>query len=362
METKSLIINPGSTSTKIAYFENDEKIKEKNLAHSVDILSNFDSIYNQIDYRLALIKEWLANEKIKEDELTYIVARGGMLRPIPSGVYEVSDRMLEDLYSGVGGIHASNLGGILARKIGDPNKIKSYIVDPVSVDELDPISRISGLNKIERKSRLHALNIKAVVNKYLKEKNQEASSTNLIVAHLGGGISVCAIKKARIVDTNNANEMGPYSPERTGSLPVGDLVDLSYSGKYSYKEIMTMLNGKGGLISYLGTNDGRLIEEKLNKDNYVKLIYDAMIYQINKEIGSMASVLKGEVDGLLLTGGLSYSSYITNKIKDSTSFIGDIYIYPGENEMEALNQGVLRIYKGIESLKIYDEVVKNEKL
>lgn len=362
MELKILVINPGSTSTKVAYYENEKLIKINNIKHTIDILYKFDNIYRQLEYRLKLILNWLIEENINQSDLTHVVARGGMLRSIPSGVYEVTDLMVQDLYNGIGGIHASNLGGILARRIADENNIKAYIVDPVSVDEFTEIARISGLKNIERKSRLHALNIKAVTHKYSKDNNRSIEDLNLIVAHLGGGISICAIEKGRMIDTNNANEMGPYSPERTGTLPVGSLIDLCYSKKYSYDEMKSMINGKGGLISYLGLNDGKKIENKIEYDEYTKLIYDGMIYQINKEIGTMATVLKGKVDGIILTGGLSYSSYITKKIKEAVSFISNIYIYPGENEMEALNKGIIRVFIEGERLKIYDEVIVDEKL
>ena len=358
MRNLVLVINPGSTSTKLAIYREEQLLVEESIGHSIEDLRKFNTIYDQLNYRLDCIVDFFKSNNIAFEDLEAVVSRGGMLRPIPSGVYLVTDLMREDLLAGVGGDHASNLGGVLAREISDRLEINSYIVDPVSVDEFKEISRVSGLREIERKSQLHALNIRAVAYKYAAHKGCHLDSLNLIVAHLGGGISICAMENGSMVDVNNANEMGPFSPERTGTLPVGSLVELCYSDQYDYKNLNKMLKGHGGLMSYLETNDGRIIEEKINSgDIYAKLIYDAMIYQIGKEIGSMAAVLEGRVDSIVLTGGLSYSDYIVSCLKKQVGFISDIQIYPGENEMESLNKGYIRIKEAIEEVKNYDEVI-----
>ena len=355
-----LVINPGSTSTKVALYDQEFEVKSNKLEHSQDELAKYNSVLDQYEYRLNLINNWLKKENIQTSSLKAVVGRGGLLRPIPGGTYLVTDKMLEDLRLGIGGEHAANLGGILARGIADKENINSYIVDPVSVDEFEEVARISGLNLIERKSLIHALNIKAVSHRRAEELNKDLDELNLIVAHLGGGISVAPLEKGRMIDVNNASEMGPFSPERTGSLPVGDLIRMCYSGKYSYEDMKKKIKGKGGLMSYLGTIDAREVEKRIEAgDEYAKIVYDAMIYQIGKEIGAAATVLKGEVDDIILTGGLAYSNYIVEKVKEMVSFIGPIVVYPGEDEMGALNKGVLRVIKGEEKAKIYeDEVIR----
>ena len=356
-----LVINPGSTSTKLAVYKGESLLEVENLNHSREDLEKFEEIRDRKNFRETLIKKWLIDKNIEVKNIQAIVARGGMLRPIPSGVYRITDKMIEDLYLGVGGQHASNLGGILAKSLGDKLGIVSYIVDPVAVDELEDLARISGLNLIVRKSSSHALNIKAVTYRRSREIGKDIEKMNLIVAHLGGGISICPIKNGRIIDVNNANEMGPFSPERTGSLPIGDLANLCLLGNYSYREVSSMLRGQGGLMSYLNTNDGRLVEEKIAKgDRYAKLIYDAMIYQIAKEIGAMSTVVKGNVDTIILTGGLSYSDYIVNNLKTYIDFISEVVVYPGEDEMNSLNMGVLRVFDGEEVPKNYDEVISDD--
>lgn len=355
-----LVINPGSTSTKVALYDQEFEVKSNKLEHSQDELAKYNSVLDQYEYRLNLINNWLKKENIQTSSLKAVVGRGGLLRPIPGGTYLVTDKMLEDLKLGIGGEHAANLGGILARGIADKENINSYIVDPVSVDEFEEVARISGLNLIERKSLIHALNIKAVSHRRAEELNKDLDELNLIVAHLGGGISVAPLEKGRMIDVNNASEMGPFSPERTGSLPVGDLIRMCYSGKYSYEDMKKKIKGKGGLMSYLDTIDAREVEKRIEAgDEYAKLVYDAMIYQIGKEIGAAATVLKGEVDDIILTGGLAYSNYIVEKVKEMVSFIGPIVVYPGEDEMGALNKGVLRVIKGEGKAKIYeDEVIR----
>mgnify|MGYP000096964483 CR=1 FL=1 len=356
-----LVINPGSTSTKVALYKGKEKVFNEKIDHPSDELSKYEHIIDQYDYRLNLIVEWLNKIGVSTDSLRAAVGRGGMLRPIPAGTYLVTDVMVKDLKDCVGGEHASNLGGMLAKGIADSQGIKSFIVDPVAVDEMNDIARISGMPEIKRKSQLHALNIKAVSHRYAHENNKNLQDINLIVAHLGGGISVAPIEKGRIVDVNNANEMGPFSPERTGGLPVGDLVKMCYSGKYTYNEIKAKIKGKGGLVAYLGTNDAREVQERINNgDERAKLIFMAMAYQIAKEIGAMATVLRGTVDAIILTGGLAYSEMLVDKIRSMTNFIAPIVIYPGEDELDALNEGVLRVLEGEEKEKIYENEVRSD--
>lgn len=360
MERKYVLaINPGSTSTKVAIYQGKEKVILKKIEHKASELEKFDKITDQYEYRLKLIMDWLEEEGIKTSSLVAVVGRGGLLRPMPGGTYLVTDKMIEDLKVGIQGEHASNLGGMLAKGIADKEGIKAYIVDPVAVDEFDDIARISGMPEITRRSLLHALNIKAVSHRAAEELGEKLENLNLIVAHLGGGISVAPVKKGKIVDVNNANEMGPFSPERTGGLPVGDLIKMCYSGKYTYKEIKTKIKGKGGLVGYLGTNDAKEVVEMIkNGDKKAKLVFDAMAYQIGKEIGAMATVLEGKVDRIILTGGLAYSDLLTDYIKNMVSFIAPVIIYPGEDEMEALNSGVLRVLSGQEKEKVYENEVK----
>ncbi|TJX65213.1 butyrate kinase [Soehngenia saccharolytica] len=354
-----LAINPGSTSTKVSLFEGEKEVKSKKLEHDKKDLENFDRIIDQFSYRLKAIEDWLNEENISLESLRAVVGRGGLLRPMPSGTYLVTDAMILDLQIGIQGEHASNLGGILAKHLADKLGINAYIVDPVAVDEFEDVARISGLKEIPRRSLVHALNIKAVCHRYADEKGKKIDELNLVIAHLGGGISISPIKNGRIVDANNANQMGPFSPERSGTLPVGDLVELCFSGKYNERELKKMTHGKGGLVSYLGTFDGREVLKRIEDgDIYAKLIYDAMCYQIGKEIASMATVLKGNVEAIIITGGLAYSNYLIEKVKEMVSFIAPIYIYPGEDEMRALNEGVLRVLNNEENAKIYEEEVE----
>lgn len=362
MERKFVLaINPGSTSTKVAIYEGEKELKTFKIDHKKEDLEKYKKIPDQYDYRLNLIGDWLKLENISTSSLIAVVGRGGLLRSMPGGTYSVTDAMIEDLKIGIQGEHASNLGGMLAKGLADLENIPAYIVDPVAVDEFHEIARISGLKEVPRKSLVHALNIKAVSHRRAREVNKRLEDLNLVVAHLGGGISIAAVEKGKIIDVNNAKEMGPFSPDRAGSLPIGDLVKICYSGKYTLNEMKLMIQGEGGLFSYLGTMDGRDVEERIkNGDKYAKLVYDAMAYQIGKEIGTYATVLYGKVDYIILTGGLSYSAYLVDKIKEMVHFISEIVVYPGEDEMEALNKGTQRVISGQEKVKIYeDEVIIN---
>ncbi|OFI06841.1 butyrate kinase 2 [Clostridium acetireducens DSM 10703] len=355
MSYKLLIINPGSTSTKIGVYEDENQILEETLRHSAEEIGKYATIYEQFEFRKEVILKVLKEKNFDINTLDAVVGRGGLLKPIESGTYAVNDAMLEDLKVGVSGQHASNLGGIIANEIAKGLNIPSFIVDPVVVDEMDEVARISGMPEIERKSKFHALNQKAVAKRYAKENNKKYEDLNLIIGHMGGGASVGAHKKGRVVDVNNALDgEGPFSPERAGGVPIGDLVKLCYSGKYTLEEMFKKINGKGGVVAYLNTNDFREVEEKAvagNKD--FKLMLDAFVYQIGKEIGKCATALCGKVDAIILTGGIAYSKVVTEKIKEMVSFIAPVVIYPGEDELLALAQGGLRVLKGEEKAKEY---------
>ena len=354
MKEYILVINPGSTSTKIALFNQEGKeIFSRSITHSTEELSQFKSLLEQCPVRKKIILDTLKKEKIEFNSIKTIIGRGGVLKPLEAGTYEVNNKLINDLKNSPIE-HASNLGGIIAHEIAEKIEVPAYIADPVSVDEFTDIARISGLKGIERKSLLHALNIRANAFRYAKEQGKKFEEINLIVAHLGGGISIAPIKKGKIVDVNNANDGGPFSPERSGSLPNKALIHLCYSGKYSEKELYKLITNQGGLVSYLGTNDTREVMKKIEQgDNYAKLIFEAMCYQIAKEIGAMAIVLKGKVEAIILTGGIAHSEILVNKIKDHTSWIAPVVVYPGEEEMKALAQAVIRVMDGVEKVKIY---------
>ncbi|WP_050606428.1 butyrate kinase [Clostridium niameyense] len=355
MGYKLLIINPGSTSTKIGVYEDENQILEETLRHSSEEIEKYETIYDQFEFRKEVILNVLKEKNFDINELNAVVGRGGLLKPIEGGTYEVNDLMIEDLKKGVQGQHAANLGGIIANEIGKSLNIPSFIVDPVVVDEMKDLARISGMPEIDRKSKFHALNQKAVAKRYAKENNKNYEELNLIVAHMGGGVSVGAHEKGKVIDVNNALDgEGPFSPERTGGLPVGDLISLCYSGKYTYEEMKKKISGKGGVVAYLNTNDFREVEQKAeNGEKDAKLIVDSFIYQVSKEIGKSAACLCGKVNAILLTGGIAYSKVISNGIKEMVSFIAPVVRYPGEDELLALAQGGLRVLKGEEKAKEY---------
>lgn len=350
-----LIINPGSTSTKIAIFDNEKPVLEQTLRHSNEELAPYASVIEQFDFRKNVILETLNANGINITKLSAVVGRGGLLKPMVGGTYSVNEKMLEDLKGTVMGQHASNLGGIIAHEIASQLGIPAFIVDPVVVDEMDDIARISGMPEIERISIWHALNQKAVARRAAADLGKKYEELNLIIAHLGGGISVGAHKDGKTIDVNNAlNGEGPFSPERTGSLPVSALVKLCYSGKYTIEQINKKIAGKGGLVAYLGTNDGREVVKMIEAgDKNAELVYKSMAYQVAKEIGACAAVLEGKVDAIVLTGGLAYDKMLVGWIKERVSFIGDIRIYPGEDEMIALAEGGLRVLRKEEEAKEY---------
>ena len=355
MAIKSLIINPGSTSTKIGVFEDETLLFEETLRHSTEEIAQYASIVDQKDFRKEVILAILKEKNFDMKSLNVVVGRGGMLKPIPGGTYAVTDALLEDLRVGVSGQHASNLGGILAREIGDDMGIPSYIVDPVVVDELMPVSRVSGVPELPRKSIFHALNQKAVAKRYAKESGKNYEDLNLIVVHMGGGVSVGAHKNGKIVDVINALDgEGAFSPERAGAVPAGDLVKMCFSGKYTEKEIYKKLVGNGGFNAYLGTNDARdVVKRSAEGDEQATLVFEAFIHQVAKDVGAMSTVLQGKVDAIILTGGIAYNEMVCTEIKKRCGWIAEFVIYPGEDELLALTQGALRVLKGEEKAMDY---------
>ena len=351
-----LAINPGSTSTKIAVFQNTEPVFLKNIKHSPEELSVFSKITDQFIFRKEIILRQLQIADIQLHDIHAVVGRGGLLKPIPSGVYEVNDIMVADLMNSPLGEHASNLGGLIAKDIVNalPNA-KAYIVDPIVVDEMDDIARISGHPLFQRRSIFHALNQKAVAREYAKLIHRPYESLNLIVVHLGGGITVGAHQKGRVIDVNQGLDgEGPFSPERSGTLPVGELVKFCYSGKYTLKEVQKMVKGEGGLVAYLGTNDAAMVEKMVDAgDANAELIYHAMAYQIAKLIGEMYTVLKGEVDAILITGGVAYDKNFVNWIQERVYKLAPVHIYPGEDEMKALAYNGLMALRGEIVIKEY---------
>ncbi|MCL2681869.1 MAG: butyrate kinase [Bacteroidales bacterium] len=351
-----LAINPGSTSTKIAVFVESKQVFLKNIKHSTEELEPFASITDQYEFRKTIILEELKQAEIDINTIKIIVGRGGLVKPIPSGVYEVNDVMKADLRVGVLGLHASNLGGLIADDIAKSIPgAKAYITDPVVVDELDEIARISGHPAFERVSIFHALNQKAVSRMYANNIGRKYEELNLIVAHLGGGISVGAHRKGRVVDVNNALDGdGPFSPERTGSLPVGALAKACFSGTYTHDEIKKMICGKGGYVAYLDTNDAYVVEKAAaSGDKKAALIQDAMAYQVAKEIGAMSTVLNGEVDAIILTGGIAYGKPFVDAVSKRIQHLGQIHVHPGEGEIEALAMNGLLVATGEVKAKIY---------
>ncbi|MCA0982815.1 butyrate kinase [Halobacillus yeomjeoni] len=350
-----LVINPGSTSTKIGVFDDEDVVLEKTIRHQPDEVNQYKRVIDQYEFRKQVILDVLDQEGINISKLSAVCGRGGLLRPIEGGTYEVNNAMLEDLRNGYNGEHASNLGGIIAHEIAKGLNIGAYIVDPVVVDELHDLARVSGVPEIPRKSIFHALNQKAVARRAAKDLQQSYKESRLIVTHMGGGITVGAHANGRVIDVNNGlHGDGPFSPERAGTVPAGDLVSLCFSGQYYRDEVMKKLVGQGGLMAYLDTNDAREVEKMVEHgDKKAKLVFDAMAYQIAKEIGSMSAVLEGKVDAIALTGGLAYGKGFVEEISKRIHWIADVLVYPGENELEALNEGTLRILNNEEVPKQY---------
>lgn len=351
-----LVINPGATSTKIAVYQDNRSVFLKTIRHECGDLESFRQTSDQLDYRLKLVLSEVESNHIPFDSVGVIISRGGLIHPIESGVYEVNRAMIADLEVGVMGDHASNLGGLIASRLlrKFPNA-GAYIADPVVVDELQEVARISGHPEFERKSIFHALNQKSVARTYAQSRGMEYEDLNLVVAHLGSGISVGAHQKGRVIDVNNAlNGEGPFGPERSGTLPAGALARFCLEKDLSWPQVNKMLIGEGGLYAYVGHKDAQRLEKEAREgDPRAILLQNAMVYQISKEIGSMATVLCGEVDAILITGGMAHNPDLTEEVKKRINFIAPVLIFPGEDEMRALAQNGSLLLKGKISAREY---------
>ncbi len=351
---KILVINPGSTSTKVALFENQALQYEENIIHPNEALKQFTQIWDQFELRRASIISFLEKHHINWNQLAAVVGRGGLIRPIPGGTYLVNEAMVEDARKGVQGEHASNLGCALAWAIAREIGVPAFTVDPVAVDEFEPLARYSGHPLIQRRALAHTLNIHTIGRMAAEKLRANYYKTNFIIAHLGGGISICPLKNGRIIDVNDASSSGPFSPERTGNLPLQPFITLCFSGKYTEQQMRKLVMGEGGLIAYLNTNNAEEIERRIQQcDTKAREVYEAMAYQIAKEIGAMATVIKGDVRAIVISGGLAKSKMLIDWIKERVEFIAEIIVLPGEFEMEALANGALRVLQGTEEAKIY---------
>ncbi|MFA6128865.1 MAG: butyrate kinase [Bacteroidales bacterium] len=351
-----LVLNPGSTSTKIAVFQNNRPVFQKSIKHSAEELKPFKRVTDQYEFRKEIIQNELIEAGIDITKIAVVVGRGGLVKPIESGVYEVNQAMIDDLKSNMTVEHASNLGGLIAHDLA--SKIpgcRAFIADPIVVDEFNDLARFSGHPNFRRDSIFHALNQKAVARTYAHSMGKKYTDLNLIVAHLGGGISVGAHEKGRVVDVNQALDgEGPFSPERSGTLPVGQLISMCFSNQYTEDEIRKMVVGQGGLVAYLGSSAANVIEERIQHgDQYAKLVYEAMAYQVAKEIGACAVVLKGQVDAILVTGGIAFNELFIQLLTYRIAWISQIRVFPGEDEMRALALNVLMVINGELEPKIY---------
>jgi len=355
MGFKILAINPGSTSTKIALYEDEKELLVKTLEHPAEEIEKYDKIVDQFNMRKSVVLTFLKENGYGIKKLDAVVGRGGMLPPVKSGAYKVNDLMVDTLVNRPYQEHASNLGAIIAYEIANTIGKPAYIYDSVKVDELNPIARISGMPEIPRRSTCHALNMRAMAMKVAKKYNKNYYDMNFVVAHMGGGVSLTVQEKGKLVDIISDDE-GPFSPERAGRVHSRPLVDLCFSGKYDKKTIVKMISGNGGLMGYLGTVDGREVEKMIENGNEeARLVYEAMAYQIAKGIGELATVVKGKVDAIILTGGIAYSKMMTGWIKERVEFIAPVEIMAGENEMESLALGTLRVLRREEEAREYTE-------
>ncbi len=354
MTYKILVINPGSTSTKVALFENNSIKYTENLIHSTSLISSFPSLWDQFSFRLESIIDFTRTHSFNLNELSAIVGRGGLLKPVSGGTYEVNAVMLEDAKKGIRGQHASNLGCALAYELASKYGTRAFIVDPVSTDEFEPLARYSGHPLIERSSLSHTLNIHAVGRRAAQELNCDYLKSNFIVAHLGGGISICPLKHGKIIDVNDASSSGPFSPDRTGELPLQPFIGLCFSGKYSKDQMKRLVMGEGGLMAYLGTSDAKEVERRIDiGDDQARTVYQAMAYQIAKEIGAMSTVLKGDIKAIVLSGGLVKSTMLVEWISGRVQFIAPILVFQEDYELEAMATGALRVLMGDEKVKEY---------
>jgi butyrate kinase len=349
-----LTINPGGTSTKIAVFDDDEEILNESIFHSAADLAPFQNVFDEYGYRMKMIMDLLEKDKISINTLSAVVGRGGLLKPIEGGTYMVNSFMVDDVKNAINGEHASNLGCVLAKSIADSVGVPAFVVDPVSVDEFMPESRITGLKDIEKASWLHALNQKAVARSVAEEMGKDYTDLNFLVAHLGSGISIAPHKKGKMIDGGGGRVDGPFSPERSGGLPTYPLIELCYSGKYTKDELVYKISNVGGMFDYLGTKNGIEIEKMYNDgDRKAVEVLNAFVLQVSKDIGSYSTVLEGDVDRIIITGGLAYSNKIVDMIRQKVSFIAQVEVVPGEKEMEALMLGARRVMNGQEEVKTY---------
>ncbi|MDR1733989.1 MAG: butyrate kinase [Oscillospiraceae bacterium] len=350
-----LVINPGSTSTKFAVFDNEECLFTKTVRHTGEELAACGSILGQQELRLQAIMTKLTAVELIPETLDAVAGRGGLVKPIDSGTYAINERMLADLRSASATVHASCLGAILAHIIAAKLSIPAFVVDPIVVDEMERTAKLTGMPGVERITTFHALNHKAIAKRLAAQIGRSYENCRFIVAHLGGGITVGAHKYGRVVDVNDAlSGEGPFTPERTGAIPLLPLVEMCFSGEYTKAEILRIITGEGGMKAYLGTNDLRTAQKMINDgDAFAALVVDSMAYQVAKEIGSMAAVLEGRVDAILLTGGLAYSNRFTGQIKQRVDAMAPVYVLPGEDELLALLQGTLRVLRGEEEAAVY---------
>jgi len=346
-----IAINPGSTSTKLGLFKGEDTVCTEVLQHEPSSLDHFRNVQSQLGFRLQAARLW---SRARVERPTAVVAVGGLLRPLAGGTYRLNERMLEDARENTQGEHASNLGCLIAAGLAGEYGCPAFVVDPVSVDEFEPLARYSGHPMIQRRCLSHALNIHAVTRRALKDLGLSPDQSAFVVAHLGGGISVAAVRAGRIIDVNDASSGGPFSPERTGSLPLQEFITLCYSGSYSESEVRSLVMGKGGLRAYLGTTSAPEIESRiLAGDALAREVYEAMAYQIAKEIGAMATVLAGNIAAIVLTGGIAASAMLMEWISGRVKSIAPIIIYPGEDELRALAQGALRVLRKEEQAMEY---------
>ncbi len=347
-----LVINTGSSSTKVALYNSEEEVWKEVVRHTYDELKDLRDTKSHLDFREEVVEGVLRRRGV--DGVDAIAAIGGLLKPLESGVYEIDTEMVLDLYEGKRGFHASNLAGIIAHKLAQRYGVKAYTVDPISVDEMGRLARYSGHPLLPRYSLSHALNTKAVARRWSRENGKRYEEVNLIVVHMGSGITVSAHERGRMVDLTNSMEEGPFSVERTGSLPVMSLARMCFSGEHTFDEVERMIFGEGGVYAYLGEKDFRKVMERVRGgDGRAKEVVDAMLYQIAKETGGMAAVLSGDVDAVIITGGMAYEDYVVDGLRRRLSFIAPVHVYPGEDEMEALASGVLRVLRGEEDAKRY---------
>ena len=354
MGYKVLAINPGSTSTKVALYDEERPLLDLTLRHTTEELTRFTDIIDQLDWRRGLILSALREKSFDIKELSAVIGRGGLIRPIPAGVYEVNSRMRYDLRNAQMK-HACNLGGLLAAQIAHMAGVKAYIADPPVVDEMDDVARITGMPMCPRKSVFHALNQKATARLHCERTGLVYEESNLIVAHMGGGISVGAHRQGKIVDVNNALDGdGPFAPDRAGSIPSSELIKVCFSGQYTREELLKYISSKGGMVAYLGTNSVMQVMERIEQgDQRAKKVLDALCYNVSKQIGAMAAALAGRVDGIILTGGIAYNESVVNYIREHCAFIAPVTVYPGENELESLVANALVVLRGTIEPKVY---------